>query len=221
MWIDSGCWRIRVTDALSHIKGVIFDCDGVMVDSENGNRYFYNSILSRLGLAPMTREQEEFAFQATAQEALKTMIPATLHPQVPSLIAEVNYDRDILPRIELMPGFLDFIEEAHKRGLRQAIDTNRTEPGIQRVLDFFNLSNYFNPVMCSTNSEPKPSPKAAEKICTIWQFAPREVIFIGDSKNDRDAAKGAGTIFVAFGNKNLKGDVEVSGYSELARMMWH
>ena len=35
------------------IAGVIFDCDGVMIDSRAANNVFYNRVLAYFGLPPM------------------------------------------------------------------------------------------------------------------------------------------------------------------------
>lgn len=38
------------------LRGVIFDCDGVMIDSRAANDEFYNRVLAYFGLPPMTPE---------------------------------------------------------------------------------------------------------------------------------------------------------------------
>lgn len=203
------------------LHGLVFDCDGVMIDSAEANRFFYTSVLKYLGLPPMTAEQEKFAFMATAMDALKAVVPPELADRIPEAIEKgIDYQEDIMPRVELMPGFLDFIKEAHKRGLHMAIDTNRTDFGIQRVLDFFDLSLYFDPVITSSMVAPKPSPEGVYLICKTWGTDPDQLLFIGDSQNDCDTAKNAGTFFAAFGNPDLSGDIRVSGYKMLAKILW-
>ena len=48
------------------IGGVIFDCDGVIIDSRATNGIYYNRILEHFGLPPMTPEKERYSFMATA-----------------------------------------------------------------------------------------------------------------------------------------------------------
>lgn len=203
------------------LRGLVFDCDGVMIDSEEANRFFYTSVLKYLNLPPMTPEQEKFAFMATATDALKAIVPPELGERIPEAIQKgVDYQQDIMPKVDLMPGFLNFIREARKRGLHMAIDTNRTDFGIQRVLDFFNLSLYFDPVVTSSMVAPKPSPEGVNLICKSWGTDPDQLLFIGDSQNDCDTAKNAGTFFAAFGNSNLTGNIKVSGYAMLEKILW-
>lgn len=200
--------------------GLIFDCDGVMIDSADANRQFYNLALGALGLPPMRKDQEEFAFMATAKEALLAMAPKELHDKIEDTVKnKVNYMRDVLPKIKLMPGFREFIDFAHKQGFLMAIHTNRTEEGIMRVLDFFELPPYFNPIICASNSSPKPSPEGAEKISQAWSVPVSSILFVGDSENDLKTAKGAGTLFAAFGNSSLDGDLQISDYAAFMQVL--
>lgn len=199
------------------LAGIIFDCDGVMIDSEDANRFYFNSILGALGLPPMTDQQEGYSFMATAAEALRKLVPPQMQDRIDGAVERVNYARDVLPRIKLMPGFLDFIRMAHAAGLRMSIDTNRVDPGIKRVLDFFSLPNYFNPIISASVAAPKPSPEGAEQVARIWQVPPDRILFVGDSETDKQAARGAGAVFAAFGDKGLEGDLETPDFASLAR----
>lgn len=203
------------------IAGIIYDCDGVMIDSLIANRHFYNLVLSSVNLPPITEEQERFAFQATAQQAFEHMLPESLHHNLDEIIRKaVNYDQDVLPKIKLMPHYRDFVVKAHKFNLRQAIDTNRTDIGIKKVIDYFELPPYFNPVISSTGTLPKPSPEGALKICKDWEVSPQRVLFVGDSADDGLAAKGAGCIFAAFGGKGLDGDIQANDFESLGKLLW-
>lgn len=120
------------------IAGVIFDCDGVMIDSREANNIFYNRVLAWFGLPPMTIEQENYCFMATSRQALLHIVPPSLHGQIDHVIRhEVIYQRDIVPMLRLQPGFMDFIGNLRSRGVRMAVHTNRKLDGIQTVLDIF------------------------------------------------------------------------------------
>lgn len=202
------------------LRGFIFDCDGVMIDSRNANRKFYNLVLSALGLPPMRKDQEEYAFMATARQALLAMTPPEMHQQLEKICREkVDYEKDVMPLIRLKPGFRKFIEYAHSNGFRMAIDTNRTREGIQRILDFFSLPPYFEPVISASDSRPKPSSEGPEKICLFWKVKPMEVLFIGDSENDRIASTGCGMPFGAFDNADLEGEMAIRDFGSLRQWL--
>ena len=202
------------------LSGVIFDCDGVMINSRAANDEFYNRVLAYFGLPPMTPEQEAYSFMATAGQALRHILPERLHGEIDRVTRdEINYQRDILPLLRLMPGFREFAEELHAGGVRMAIATNRTEQGIQRVLDFFALPPYFNPVLTASNAAPKPSPEGALRICADWGVRPRDTLFVGDSPHDKEAAEAAGVTFAAFNGGDLQGRIVAPDFAALGRAL--
>lgn len=202
------------------LTGIIYDCDGVMIDSAVGNRHLYNTILAELGLPPLTASQEAFAFQATFAQAMQFLVPKELQDRMEDAIKTVNYDRDVLARIELMPGYRQFVEKARNAGLRQAVDTNRTDFGIEKILTRFDLEGFLDPVISSSNTAPKPSPEGVNRIGADWGCQPGQMLFVGDNPDDRAAAKGGGAVFAAFGAGDLEGDIKVRDWKELAEFIW-
>lgn len=198
------------------LAGVIFDCDGVIVDSRESNNLFYNRVLEHFKLPPMTPEQEEFSFMATAMQALLHIVPPHLHNQISYVTTEVvNYHRDIMPMLRLQPGFVDFIDYLRAKQVRMAVHTNRRLEGIQTVLDIFGLPSYFNPVVAADTAAPKPSPEGTLHICAAWQTLPENVLFVGDSEHDKEAAQGAGVVFAAFNSGSLRGQITATDYAGL------
>lgn len=198
------------------LAGVIFDCDGVIVDSRESNTVFYNRVLEHFNLPPMTPEQEKFCFMATAMQALLHIVPPHLHKQISYVTSEVvNYHRDIMPMLRLQPGFVDFIDYLRDKQVRMAVHTNRRLEGIQTVLDIFGLPSYFDPVVAADTAAPKPSPEGALRICATWQTPPETVLFVGDSEHDKETAQGAGVVFAAFNGGALRGQITATDYPGL------
>ncbi|MBQ9536299.1 MAG: HAD family hydrolase [Desulfovibrionaceae bacterium] len=202
------------------LRGIIYDCDGVMINSRAANNLFYNRVLNYFGLPPMTHEQEIYSFMATGLQALQYILPKELHPQINYVVTQViNYNRDIVPLLELMPGFREFVEEMHGLGISQAMFTNRTDGGFAAVLEHFHFPNYFAPIMTSSVVPPKPNPLGAQKILTTWNYAPTSILYVGDTAHDQGAAKGAGVVFCAFNPVNLTGDLVATSFAELRQIL--
>ena len=198
------------------LAGLIFDCDGVMIDSRDANCHFYNCVLDHFGLPRMTPEQEVYAHMAASRQVLEHLLPPECLARLGGVFEKaVNYRTDILPRITLMPGFVAFAEEMHARGLGLAVSTNRTAEGMQDVLDYFHLPQIFSPVMTVSNATPKPSPDAPLAVCNAWGVEPSRVLMVGDSPSDMQAALAAGMRFCAFGNSGLEGDITVGDFTAL------
>ena len=55
---------------------VIFDCDGVLFESREANRAFYNHLLTGFGKAPLTEEALRYVHMHTVFEAVDFLFPA-------------------------------------------------------------------------------------------------------------------------------------------------
>ena len=172
-----------------------------------------------LGLPPLTPEQDAYTFMATARQALEYIVPPEMHRRMYEVVrTKVIYSRDIVPLLQIYPGYREFLELARGHGMRLAVHTNRTAEGMQRVLDFLALPSYFNPVVTATDAAPKPAPDGVRLILEQWGADPAQVLFVGDSPNDQKAATAAGVVFAAFGG-DLQGPLAAAGYDELAGLL--
>ena len=202
------------------IRGVIFDCDGVMIDSALANKMFYNRILEYFGLPPMTQEQERYTMMSTARQAMEYITPKAVHSELDRICREeIVYRRDIMPLITIMPNFVEFATWLHQQGIRLAIHTNRIKRGIEHVLQSFAFPDYFNPIMTAEIAAPKPSPEGVHYIRKAWGYDARAMLFVGDSPLDKAAAEAAGVPFAAFGNAGLVGDICATDYTVLQQAL--
>lgn len=201
------------------LKGVIFDCDGVLIDSRTANAEYYNRVLKALKLPPLTEEQEAFTYMATADEALQSITPPALHARLPEICnGQVNYMRDIMPLIQLEQGVMDFLKFLRQHKVHCAVHTNRSG-GMAVVIDTFDLASYFQPVVTALTVQPKPSPDGVRYILDAWHAAPEEVLFVGDSLNDAQAALGGGVYFAAYRNPQLMANVNVGSFEQLTGLL--
>lgn len=201
------------------LTGVIFDCDGVLIDSREANAEYYNRILAALDLPPLTEEQESYTYMATVNEALAHITPIALQAHLPEICRKsVNYMRDIMPLVRLESGILDFLRFLSARGVRCAVHTNRSS-GMAVVVDTFDLHQYFDPVVTAVTVKPKPAPDGVQYILRQWQAAPENVLFVGDSLNDAQAALRGGVYFAAYRNPALQANLCVENYSELEKTL--
>lgn len=219
MSIASNALPMQAGTLPTKLNGVIFDCDGVLIDSRIANAEYYNRVLAALHLPPLTDEQEAFTYMATADEALAYITPVELQPRLQDICRNsVNYMRDIMPLIRLEDGVLDFLHFLTGRGLRCAVHTNRSG-GMAVVVDTFGLHPYFDPVVTALTVKPKPAPDGVHYIVQHWQTRPEQVLFVGDSNNDAQAALGGGVYFAAYRNPHLQANIQVQSYQELEKAL--
>lgn len=203
------------------IKGIIFDCDGVLIDSKAANIYYYNLLLQELKRPPLTPEQECFAQMATSREAIAQVLTPEEMACIPELVRRLPYREISLPLLEAEPGLINFLNWLRDRSMRMAVHTNRTgnpytkRGGVWDVLDKLEIRSYFDQVVTIDMAEPKPSPEGALKILREWGCSGGECLFVGDSETDRDASCSAGIPFAAYRSPALAADYHVDSFQSL------
>ncbi|MDL2307081.1 HAD family hydrolase [Desulfovibrio sp. OttesenSCG-928-C06] len=196
------------------LKGIIFDCDGVLLDSRKANIAFYNYIRDCLDLPPLLAEQEEYVHMATFEQALNYIVPEEQRGHIPDLLDSIESYLDYYSLLTVEEGLLDMLDWLKLQDIHLGICTNRIDP-MDGLLGRFKLNGYFQPIQTASNSQPKPHPDGLLQVLRRWNLSPAEVAFIGDSKVDESAAKGAGVPFWAFKNETLNAALHIPGFSTL------
>ena len=196
------------------LSGLIFDCDGVMVDSRDVNIGYYNLLLREVGKPPITPEQAGYVQMSTAKEALEYIFSPEELKLLPAIAERYPYRDVALPQLELEPGLADMLHWLRERGVRLGIHTNRGS-GMWDLLARFNLGEMFDPVMTAEIVPSKPDPAGVHRILETWKFGPESVGFIGDSATDAAAAQGGGVPLLAYNSPDLPAAVHVDNFAHL------
>ena len=184
----------------SGLKGLIFDCDGVVLDTRQAYGALFQAMFRNLGLGPMGARQEEEAFGFTKSQVVQTFIPAPLQEAALEYLRE-NGIREYRSVIRPMPGIDQALAQLRQRGLVVALNTN-TGDEIRGLLDRFDLLESFRMVVTSDDvSAPKPDPEGALLIMNRFGLEPSRVAYVGDTDVDGRTARAAGVHFWSFGSR--------------------
>lgn len=195
-------------------KIVIFDCDGVMFDTAEVNRMYYNRILLQFKMPEMTDRQFAYAHMQTADESM-----AFLFPDKNMLEAAQDYRRsldygDFIPYMKPEP-YLKPLLKALRPYYKTAIATNRSDT-MPRVMKEFGLGTYFDMVVTALDvKHPKPDPEELLMVLVHFNLEPEQAVYIGDSKADELASKAASIPFVAYDNNSLDADYHINSLKEI------
>lgn len=207
-------------DILQGVKGIIFDCDGVLVDSKDANRMYYNFVRQKLGMLPMTPDEEEYVHAHAVTASLAYIIPRERLGEAEAARREIAF-ADMLEYTYLEPGLVDFLSVMRARGLRLAVNTNRTD-SMEFLLETFDLTHFFDPVITAAKvKHPKPNPEGVHRILRDWDVTRHEAVYIGDTSVDEQTARAAGVGFWAYKNPRLAARLHVDGFLNLLRTAAH
>lgn len=187
------------------IKGIIFDFDGLLVDTETSQLRAWQKIYAESGATLRLQEWVQcLGTSADAFDPITDLRSKTEHPlDVQKLIQQQREQvyRDLLGE-PLRPGIQELLIGAHRDNLSLAIasSSNRSwvEDGLRRcaILDFF-------PVICTSDdvSHVKPHPELYNLAMQQMGLTEDEVVVLEDSPNGIRAAKAAGLFCVAYPNE--------------------
>ena len=193
---------------MKQISVIAFDCDGVLFDTVQSNKSYYNAVLAHVGLPELTPEQFEFIFTHTVQESLEFLFGKNENlAKAQAFKQKMPYD-DFIRKMEMEPNLISLLQKLRPK-FKTAIATNRTD-SMRLVLNEFNLNPYFDLVVCASDvPNPKPHPDVLLRILDHFRITPQQALYVGDSRLDEAAAKAARMPFVAYGNPSLSADYHI------------
>ncbi len=207
------------------LKAVIFDMDGVLVDSEPQHARAAVLALKSLGYQ-VTIDYCYGFIGSTTIHMLETMIK----DYNISLSADELYDvyKETLNHLiktegyEPIPYTKDLILDLYHNGIKLAIASSSTIKEITAVAEAFGITEYFTKLVSGTTvSHPKPAPDIFLKAADELGVNPDECIIIEDSYNGVCAANSAGIPVIGFvndhsGKQNLSSATYlIEGFDEI------
>ncbi len=195
---------------MKKIKVVAFDCDGVLFDTKEVNRMYYDAVLKYMNKPSLSGEELEYAHMQTAENVLRFFFKdEKSYKEADKFRLSMDYG-PFVGYMTIEPHLKPLLKKLKPR-YHTAIATNRTNT-MPAVLKAHGLQNYFDYVVCAMDVErPKPDPEQLLKVLSFFDIKPDEIIYIGDAMTDQMAAKSAGVSFVAYDNKALDADFHIKG----------
>jgi len=175
-------------------KAVLFDLDGVLVDTYEVWFYLLNDVAQRHGYPPVRREVYQTSWGQGIEVDAKLFYPRHSVPQIRDEYS--RYYGDHLHHLRVMDGAAEALRAL---ALPKAVITNSPSDLAERALSIGKLRSFFDTVVGSDQVEnSKPAPDMVLEACARLGVKPSEALVIGDSRFDEGAAKAAGTAFVWF-----------------------
>ncbi len=188
------------------INAVIFDMDGVMIDSEPLWEKTERILLARRSIdySPDYRDKivglnqrdsgrllvDTFDLDETVDDIINERI---------SILTSI-YEEEL----ELIPALVPLLEQLAREGYRLAVASSSPLRVVTFVLDMFSLHNHFLTVVSGDSvGNGKPHPDIYLHTADMLGVVPAECVAIEDSINGLRSAKGAGMYCIAIPDKRL------------------
>jgi phosphoglycolate phosphatase len=182
------------------IKAVIVDLDGTMLHTVPDFELALNGMRAEFGLAPVTEAIIEPMVGKGSEKLIRDVLALDFtleHIDAVFADAMASYQRHYLAingeKSTLYPDVIEGLQALQALSLRLACVTNKPIAFATPLLAQKGLAPYFE-IVYGGDSLPqkKPHPLPLLQVCSDVDLAPSQVVAIGDSSNDAEAARAAG-----------------------------
>ena len=199
------------------MRAIVFDMDGLMIDSEKiywavgreiarefGKKVSDQTLGRMMGRSPLD------SVVIFARETGITMEPKALHE-----LREARVLRALKAGVEPMPGLIDVLQK-YKPRYKLGIATSAPRYMVDVILAGLKIAHYFDAIQTSDDvKDGKPEPEIYLKAFARLDVPPREGVVLEDSSNGATAGKRAGAYVIAVPSSYTK-DQDFSYADEVA-----
>ncbi|QDU40262.1 Phosphorylated carbohydrates phosphatase [Maioricimonas rarisocia] len=182
------------------IRAVVFDCDGLMFNTEEIFHEATHTLLRRRGKVP-TAEMFHQMMGRRAEESFQVLIDHNgLDETFESIRVEyfeiffALIERSIAP----MPGLLELLDHLEVRNLPKGVATSSERSYLQKLLGRFELTSRFHMMLTAEDvTRGKPNPEIYLRAAELLEVEPAEMLVLEDSEAGTRAAAAAGAHIIS------------------------
>ena len=204
------------------IKAVVFDVDGVLIDSLDANVKFYQDLLVYTGYPRPERNEIFKLLHLPMMDVIRVLTKSSSQEEVEKIWQigknrEVPYPHALVNIPEKMDGT---IKALHKK-YSLAIVTSRIKGRVFGFPELANLKNYFKTVVYYEDTQKhKPDPEPLLLVANKLNTIPEEIVYVGDMESDIQAAMAANMKVILFKNKNeYKAKYWTASFKDIAKII--
>ncbi len=205
------------------IKAVLFDCDGVLINSFEANFIHYTGLLHHIGVREISREEYSKIFHLSLRDNLKRLMKGRSVEEIQKAFdwavnrAKTVYRHDLL---KTPKGLKKTIETLHGKYVL-AVVTSRMRGRVFGVPILSPFEKYFKVGVYYEDTEKhKPDPEPLLLAATRLNLKPEECVYVGDAKTDQLAAEAAGMKIIIYSKTKPDDDTPwTSKFSDIPHLI--
>lgn len=173
---------------------VVFDMDGVLIDSHPAHLAAWREFLDSLSIDPSDRDLDFILEGRTRSEILRHFLGELSEAE----IAEYGRRKDDIFRgmeadIQPFPGVLPFLRQLELLGIGKAVATSASEIRTASTIERMGLGGYFDAVVTSADViAGKPHPHVYQLACERMNVLPANALAFDDAPSGVQSARSAG-----------------------------
>jgi beta-phosphoglucomutase len=182
------------------MKGIIFDMDGVLIDSAEAHFHAWHSLGKEIG-TPHTREFFNSTFGMHNNQIMPRWLGASLDPGDGQRLAErkeVIFREVVSQHLTALPGAQEFVAAAREAGYLCAVGSSGPRRNVETALDILGIRHLFHHLATGDDvTEGKPHPEVFLMAAAGLGLKPSRAVVIEDAPQGVEAGLAAGCPVVA------------------------
>lgn len=182
-------------------KGILFDLDGTLIDSEELHYAAFQQALLEYGY-DLNSLGDTIKYKGSFRHMFEA-IATQFH--LPDDMFETIYQRKVeitittpANQVDILDGVISFLELMRERDVPMGVVTNSEQAYVDHVLQNFDLQQYFEHVIHADHvAQPKPHPEGYQRGAELLQLQPDQILAFENTDAGIQAATEAGLKVIA------------------------
>ncbi|RKD20149.1 beta-phosphoglucomutase [Pelobium manganitolerans] len=206
------------------IKGLLFDLDGVLVDTAVYHYKAWLRLAKTMGFTFSELQNEELKGISRMDSLDKVLAWGNVQKSAEEKLALATQKNDWYVEMinkmtpaEVLPGALNFLQQAKQAGYKMALGS--ASKNSATILKNTNLAHFFDAIVDGNSvSKSKPDPEVFLKGAQELALQPQQCVVFEDAEAGIIAAKRGGMKAIGIGDKNIlkQADKVVAGLGQLS-----
>lgn len=205
------------------IRGLIFDLDGVIVDTAKYHYLAWKELADSMGIrfTKQNNERLKGVSRVRSLEIIMEINGLTLPDEQKQAYCTRKNNRYLeyiqqLKQEEILPGVKQFLLDSRAAGYRVALGS--ASKNTRLILEKLNITDLFDAVIDGTKvTKAKPDPEVFIKCAEAVGLAPSECVVFEDAEAGVEAAHNAGMLAVGIGSRERlpDADLNIPGFDDV------
>lgn len=179
----------------NEIKYIIFDFDGVLVDTEYSTFLYYKKIFPNYGFS-LKESDFKYKIGRKSIDFLKDVMGNNFTEELAQKLTKIKRDafqQNIKKYLKPISDSMNFLEKANKQGFALAIGSQNEKVLLEKAIDVFGIRHFFKAIISLQDiKNKKPNPEVFLKTAEKLGIFPKEAVVIEDTPDGIKAARCGG-----------------------------
>jgi HAD superfamily hydrolase (TIGR01662 family) len=172
------------------IKAIIFDWDGVLVDSLSVNFQIYRIVENKIGIKVLPNDAKGDHFELDWKKLFYRI--GITEDKILKKVTKIYGEelKKVEKDVKLFPGIVKILEELNKKYSLGVVSNTHTKR-IEKIMDHLKIKKYFKIVIGGKLGKMKPDPGTILECIKKLGVTPKETVYVGDMDEDITTGKNA------------------------------